>query len=192
MKVNDLCKEFPYLTRSQIQFLVNNSKYKTERGLRNHISKENEDIRYKCEASFVYRLEIEVTWRKSNTWGLCPRAEARWKDEKGWQYEKNAGYASGCGYDKHSACVAEVCNKVLSRNIYLKRSKISEKNIRDGKVPYGIRKSKEYILPTFEGGVGMNCYFAIARFLGGELYHVADSKTYDKWVFEFKKPKKIA
>ena len=40
-----------------------------------------------------------VEWIKSRTWGRCPRI--RWKGDK-------VAHASGCGYDKHSAVLAQV------------------------------------------------------------------------------------
>ena len=47
-------------------------------------------------------------------------------------------------------------------------------------------KSFGDVFPYFEGGVGMSCYSSIAAFLGGKMEHVADTKTYDKYVFTFK------
>lgn len=41
---------------------------------------------------------IRVDWRKSKTWGMCPRID--------WHGEK-AAYAGGCGYNKESAVLAE-------------------------------------------------------------------------------------
>jgi len=45
-----------------------------------------------------------VIWAKSSTWGLCPRIE--WRGEK-------AAHASGCGYDKLSAVVAEYLSPLV-------------------------------------------------------------------------------
>ena len=190
MNIKNIKRENPFLTKSFIKFVLSHNSYKTERGLRNYLAKCNDEEKSKCEAPFVYRLEINVTWRKS-IWGWCPRAEARWNDDDGWHYDRNAGYASGCGYDKHSAAVAEVCNKILTRNAYLKRRKLC-KSTKEGNAPYGLCMHANTLVPSFEGGIGMSSYYFIMEFLGGKLEHIAEGKTYDKWVIEFKNPPKQA
>ena len=52
------------------------------------------------------------------------------------------------------------------------------------KVPYGV-SLKNVFFPYFCGGVGAGCYRDIAKFLGGEMEHVAETKNYDKFVFTF-------
>ena len=42
---------------------------------------------------------VSVVWSKSATWGMCPRVE-NYNGEK-------VAHASGCGYCKHSAVLAE-------------------------------------------------------------------------------------
>ena len=39
--------------------------------------------------------------------------------------------------------------------------------------------------PYFEGGIGTNCYYAIAKFLGGEM-EWNEGKTWDRIIFTFK------
>ena len=185
MNIKNIKKENPFLTESFIKYVLNHNSYKTERGLKNHLAKLNEEERAMCEAPFIFRLEIEISWRKSRTWGLCPRAEARWYDGDGWHYESDAGYANGCGYDKHSEVVARVCNKILTRNAYLKRRKL-RKAVNEGNAPYGLRMDNFSLVPSFEGGIGMNSYYPVIKFLGGKLEHIAEGKFYDKWVIDFK------
>ena len=47
---------------------------------------------------------FSVEWVKSRTWGHCPRI--MWRDQK-------AAYASGCGYDKISAVLAEYLQSLV-------------------------------------------------------------------------------
>lgn len=41
---------------------------------------------------------VEVEWNRSSTWGMCPRIQ---------YHGETAARASGCGYCKHSAVLAE-------------------------------------------------------------------------------------
>ena len=188
MNARELQKTYPYLTLSSIKSCRKN--YKTERGWLNCLNKFNEESKKKCEAPFILHLEIEITWKKSKTWGLCPHAEARWKDTEGWHYDEKAGSASGCGYDKLSSCVAEVLNKVLTRNLYEKRRKVATKSKIPGGVPYGLTTSEYHVQPWFMGAVGINCYYECIEFLGGKMQCVAVSPLYEKYVIDFKRPKK--
>ena len=124
-------------------------------------------------------ITLNVEWKRSNMWGLNPSVDMRWEDENGnWHFEEKAGYASGCGYDKHSAAIASALNHF--KNL---RYKIRNKNFK--KSPYGICKD-EFSYSRFEGGVGMECYPAIFRWLGYEMSHVAWGNVYDKWIIEKK------
>lgn len=172
-----LSKEYPYLTVEEVRYTTESSKYKTERGLKIHLQKLNDKNKQKVEMPDVKRLEIELEWTRSNTWGLCPRASAVWETTDGkWHHEENISYASGCGYDKASTVVAKCCNEILCGMLWRKR------NTRK-KAPYGISMNNWF--PSFSGGVGMSCYRNIADFLGGKMEHVANSKYYDKYVFTF-------
>ena len=65
-------------------------------------------------------IEIIVTWKKSRTWGWCPRAHCRaygfpkanpsYPGET--EFLTSGAYASGCGYDKLSTVVADCLNKL--------------------------------------------------------------------------------
>lgn len=44
---------------------------------------------------------------------------------------------------------------------------------------------KNVFFPYFCGDVGAGCYRDIAKFLGGEMERVAETKNYDKFVFTF-------
>lgn len=64
-------------------------------------------------------IKIEVEWKKSRTWGHNPNAEV-WTS--GGYY--NTGRASGCGYDKESAAVAEALAGSHSLRRFLIENKI--------------------------------------------------------------------
>lgn len=172
-QISQWAKEFPHVSKSYIKCYAED--YKTERGYYNHLKKENEyNERVHAQPLPIY-IEIELTWRKT-VYGWCPRAEMRWEDTEGhWHYDNNAGYASGYGYDKHSAVVAEALNKHFKNWLYSIRKK-STKN-----KPYGI-SYYEGSFPSFEGGVGMSCYPRIMDWIGYNMKHVASTETYDKWV----------
>lgn len=153
----------------------------------------NEERKQECEAPFVVHLEIDITWKNNKTWGLCPHAEARWEDENGeFYYDPNAGYAGGCGYDKLSSCVAGVLNTVLSRNLYEKRRKVAIKSKIPGGVPYGLTSSEYSVSPWIMAGTGISCYPPVIAFLDGKMKCVANSKIFEKWVIDFKRPRKKA
>lgn len=180
-RLNEFAKAFTHIQKKEIASIANH--YKTEmRFIKKLVEVNSEAIREHKKPLPIY-IEIEIEWKKSHTWGWCPRASMRWEDEKGgWHHVDNAGYASGYGYDKHSTVVAEALNRF--KNL---RYAVRNKNFK--KAPYGIFKS-DYTYCYFEGGVGMSCYPRIMDWLGYEMKHVADGKTYDKWVIIKKSERK--
>ena len=117
----------------------------------------------------VKSIEFSIEWKRSRTWGNCPRLEAfiRYQDES---TKIISSYASGCGYDKESTVIADVFNAVLKYKIY---------QIQEGiELPYGIRND-EY--KGYSGGIGVNCYYDIARAIGGEFVRTASGKTFDAY-----------
>ena len=111
-------------------------------------------------------VSVSVNWMKSRTWGYCPRVET-WSN-----YGRFYGHASGCGYDKESAAVADAFNNDLSilKVLYT----IKENGLANGQndqdatactghdnrniVGYGAGYS---VLPRLEGGVGVGCFWSI-------------------------------
>lgn len=172
-RLNELAKEFTHIQKAEIASMA--KMYKTERGMLNGLEAYNKLMEEEHNKPLPIYIELGVEWHKSRTWGLCPRVSMRWEDEIGkWHYIEKAGYASGYGYDKHSAAVAEALNR-------FKNLRYAVRNKDFKKAPYGIFKS-EYTYSYFEGGVGMSCYPKIMNWLGYKMTHVADGKTYDKWV----------
>ena len=65
------------------------------------------------EAKSVYSVDIYIDWKRSQTWGWCPRAYIQvysLDENNNHDYEQLEGYASGCGYDKLSASIASALN----------------------------------------------------------------------------------
>ena len=113
---------------------------------------------------------VNVEYRRSSVWGYNPSVEAWTNGER----DIFTGYASGCGYDKESAAVADAFNKSLSilKVLYT----IKENGLKAGKSSksktactghdnrdicgYGAGYS---VLPYFEGGVGVSCFWNILK-----------------------------
>lgn len=116
-------------------------------------------------------ITVVVEWRKSYTWGYNPHVTVR---AAGIVTE---GTASGCGYDKESAAVAEAFNNnpsILKELYILKQNSlntgISDKS--DGACTgidnrsvcgYGAGNT---VLPYFEGGVGVEYFWNIIEKCG--------------------------
>lgn len=150
----------------------------TQRQIANRLKKELEKEESEKNQKHVKKMTVTIEWKKSPTWGFCPKAEASIYFEDG-SFGKVQGYkASGCGYDKESTVFASICNDVLKYSLW----NVTEEARK--KAPYGVRFNDEYN-HYFEGGVGMSCYYNIAEFLGGKLEHTANGKTFDVYTIEF-------
>lgn len=116
-------------------------------------------------------ISISVDWVRSRTWGNNPHAEARTNTGT------FSGTASGCGYDKESAAIAEAlnqCDSVLKTLYTLKenglRAGLSDKS----KTAVCGRSNGEICgygagygaIPYFEGGVGSSCFWSIFKKCG--------------------------
>ena len=136
-----------------------------------------EDIKY---------ISVSVEWYKSRTWGYNPTAEV--STNTGRTY----GSASGCGYDKESASIAQAFNK---NNSILKVIYTMQENaIKNGISPkdttctgFNNRNTIGYgagynIAPYFEGGVGTTCFISILE-KAGFKYNANHGKKYDTYNF---------
>lgn len=108
-------------------------------------------------------IRVEVDWKRSSVWGYNPHAEVT--TNNGFYY-RTVGSASGCGYDKRSAAVAEAFNDHQGiRKVLFTLAEESIKNgltYRDG-IGYGSGYS---VIPYFEGGVGVDCFWSILKKAG--------------------------
>lgn len=114
---------------------------------------------------------ISVEWVRSSTWGYNPHAEVQTKT--GVFY----GRASGCGYDKRSAAVADAlnqCDSVLKVLCTLKENGLRAgltDICKDCCTGYSNRNICGYgagynVIPYFEGGVGVSCFWDILKKCG--------------------------
>jgi hypothetical protein len=119
----------------------------------------------------VKSIDFSIEWKKSRTWGNCPRLDA-FVIYKDGTTDRLSAYASGCGYDKESTVLADVFNSVLKYKIY---------QIPEGaNLPYGIRAD---LYKGFSGGIGVNCYYEIGKAIGGTFVRTATGKTFDAYKY---------
>lgn len=124
----------------------------------------------------LFNLDIEileisntVEWQYSKTWGYNPKCTTELETNKEYIY-LNAS-ASGCGYDKLSACI----NSSLYENKIWKKM-IVEKVLNDEKfnllkkdwLPYGLHIDSYGIYAEF-GGCGISTYEKILKYLGFDI-----------------------
>ena len=119
-----------------------------------------------AHAPALRSISVSIEWKKSRTWGWCPRAFVR---INGFTYESRAG---GCGYDKLSAAVSSAMSNSPSWRRF-----VIENCRGKGSKCYGF---EWYSMPAFDfGGCGMSTLRAFLKECGwkGVQY---DRETYDK------------
>jgi len=125
----------------------------------------------------ITEITISVDWVKNRTWGLCPQAVARVCYADNTVQTFTSSRVTGSGYDKLSTCVAQSlnqCNDLLNMLYTIKDQNPTEKN--HSLLGYG---SGYGLLPSFEGGVGVECYNAIFEKIGYKFSSVTHGKTFD-------------
>lgn len=143
----------------------------------------------------VDTIDIRVKWSKSRTWGVNPHAEVNVTlDPIDWVERVIChGKASGYGYDKESAAVAEALNK--SESVLKLLCALKEQALEDGtsdqspRTATGVsnRECCGYgagytALPKFEGGVGMSCIMDLFRRCGCETRTTRGGRDAAYWV----------
>lgn len=99
-----------------------------------------------CNAPKMTSLNVSIEWKKSRTWGWCPRSHMRFN---GKEY---TAYASGCGYDKLSSCVSSALHDCPSWYRFI------VENCRKTKATKVYPFSWNYADPSFSfGGCGIRC-----------------------------------
>jgi hypothetical protein len=104
-------------------------------------------------------INVNVIYKRNNHWGYNPTAETQ--TNNGF----TIGYASGCGYDKESAAVAESFNKndsILKVLYTIKENGLASHDNRNI-CGYGSGYS---VIPYFEGGVGVSSFWHILKKAG--------------------------
>ncbi len=116
-------------------------------------------------------IAVSVEWVRSRTWGYNPHVEVRTNTDI------YTGTASGYGYDKESAAIADAfnkCDSILKALYTLKENGLQEGKSDASKTActgvnnteicgYGAGYS---VLPYFEGGVGSSCFWDILKKCG--------------------------
>lgn len=147
--------------------------------------RENEKARAakleKLEAAAAYNLpsfaNVSVEWKKSNMWGYNPTATIS------ADHRRTQGHASGCGYDKGSAAIAEACN--LNPEIMRILYEHAEKG---GAFPYSVHTFAG--VPSFDGGCGVSCFGPVFDACGYTWRNVASGRLYDAFTIE-RKPQTV-
>lgn len=132
-------------------------------------------------------IRIEVTWKKSATWGANPTAEV-WTDE----YLGLSRSVGGCGYDKESTAIAEPFNRskamakiaIIAKYIRSTYENLSfeQKKVLDilGCYDYGVRFSIHHKNGIYwEGGVGASCFMNCIKTAGYKMDAETHPKYYD-------------
>lgn len=159
-----------------------------------------EKLETAAAARDLVEIVVNVEWKRNRTWGNNPTAEVIVVGE-GRYY----GSASGCGYDKQSAAVAEALNQspaVLKALYTLKENGLNNPPA-EGRAlnPFAAEPLREApissdsicgygagydILPYFEGGVGVSCFWSILEKCGFAVKGVASGRMFDAWTVEKK------
>ena len=127
----------------------------------------------------VNKIVISIEWKKSRTWGSNPHAEATIQHKDG-SYSYGFAKCSGCGYDKESTVIADIFNNFLRYKLFNPLTSINGGYQDNGK-PYGIYLDTTY--PHYSGGIGTNCYYDIAKAIGGKFEHTARGKSFDVFTY---------
>lgn len=133
----------------------------------------------------VKQISISIEWKKSRTWGNCPRAEASVWFKDGTFERNNGFYASGCGYDKESTVIGEIFNTYLKYKIWAmttEQIKGGNGSFDNGPAPYGVHSDRENHR-SFGQGIGVNCFYRISEYIGGKFECLASGKTFDVYKY---------
>ena len=150
----------------------------------------------------ILSISISVEWKKSSIWGYNPNVEAiiRKIDKNScFSYDRYYGFASGCGYDKLSAAIADALNNDADLFSYL--CEVKERAIRKGQKPTAAwnESNREFIhygaghgaLPYFEGGVGHSLFGVLEKCGFKCIVSDRNSKTHDFFFYENSKKENI-
>lgn len=150
-----------------------------------------EKIELAEKAKDLEYINICVEWKKSATWGANANAEIE------TNAGKYSGRASGCGYDKESAAIAEALNQSpeVLKCLYTLTDKMLAEVGSNAYYYTGCgscvdwRNSIGYgsgydIIPYFEGGVGFNCFIHILEKMGYAKILEKSGERFDFYAFK--------
>ena len=117
-------------------------------------------------------LTVCVEWAKSRTWGANPTATVTVNDS---HHYETTGHASGYGYDRGSAAIANAmnANAAVLRILYTHAEK-------GGKFAYSVYTFAG--LPYFDGGCGVSCFRNVFEGCGYEWRDLVHRKTFDSYM----------
>lgn len=119
-------------------------------------------------------VSVCVDWVRSRTWGYYPRVEIITNTGT------YTGAASGCGYDKESAAIADAfnkCDSILKVLYQLKENGLRAGKTDESKTASCGRSNGDICgygagygaIPYFEGGVGASCFWSILKNCGYKI-----------------------
>lgn len=157
--------------------LIEYTSERIKRKYRKVIQSDLELLKQIEEAEAPNEITIHIDWIKNTYWGNNPHAAIT--DDK----RRYFGTASGCGYDKRSAAIAEALNQSCSILKILCNKKEHELQIgktgTNGKlIGYGSGYSA---IPKFEGGVGIESFRCIFENCGYKWNDYSGEK-YDMYI----------
>lgn len=176
----------PFTLKEAKEYLIKRVNKKTDKKLNDIINYFNSVLN---SGDFI-EARISVSWSRSATWGMNPKAEIRYtyKNKDGHMRSEyfETGSIGGCGYDKLSTAVAQSINEVkpILKLLYKNKNKNVKSTNREH-LGYG---SGYGVLPRLEGGVGVECYPRIFKKIGFKFESIASGKNFDVFtITKFKK-----
>ena len=140
--------------------IINEKRAENDRArLRQDRREDLKTIETASTAGAVVWCRIEVEWKKSRTWGNCPRVRLECGDGSRVWY--SSGYASGCGYDKESAAVCDAVRDCppLVRLLIENAGRI--RKYRGG--VYGVSRGEKTFPRWSFSGCGMSSFLGVFR-----------------------------
>lgn len=123
----------------------------------------------------LHKIEINVNWSKSYTWGWNPHATASVNNK----YVGDAS-ASGCGYCKRSTVYSHSLrnSKTFKKAVLLEvlKNDITKEENRKN-LPYGVRINEWGFSCDF-AGCGVSTFTNILQFIGFDYMNITDSENY--------------
>lgn len=147
--------------------------------------KENLKIENEKNQKPVKEMTITIEWQKSRMWGSNPHAEVRLAFHDG-SFDHQEGYtASGWGYDKESTVIGQIFNEFMKYKLWQIPYEVianSRPTNIENPAPYGIH-AYQVNSRSYGQGIGTNCYYDIAKYIGGKFEHISSGKTFDVYKY---------
>ena len=150
-----------------------------QRWINNRLNKKKAELALISDAPSISKINISVEWKRSRTWGSNPTATVEIYTEN-CGFLRAIGKASGCGYDKESAAIAEALNQSTAiQKALIDATEGGTKTHKNGGFPYGARVSEWGA--TFSGAVGVESFRSVFEAMGFTWERVASGKMFDAY-----------